>query len=236
MNSFVIKASAALLCLGVLGSASATPVDYVVDGPGPCDAVTPTGNHELGGPVGVFPADEQIEWVATTLDRAACAATNMPHPDTLVRMTNLTGIDWVDVWFVSDGGRGNPGGPTLTNVDAIVNGAEAFRIDSIGANTPLVFESIAADGIFEAGEIWDFIVQDWAFAGPGACGPGSAPFGPGVVLFTSPGKVGTPSCDGPETSNASIIARAAVPEPDALGLLGLGLAALGFASVASRRR
>ena len=38
----------------------------------------------------------------------------------------------------------------------------AFRIDSIGINRPLIFESIAMNDIFEPGEIWQFVVQDYA--------------------------------------------------------------------------
>ncbi len=46
---------------------------------------------------------------------------------------------------------------------------KAFAIDWGGENTPLVFESMTQDGIFESGEVWEFVLQDWSnsLGGPG---------------------------------------------------------------------
>ena len=72
------------------------------------------------------------------------------------------------------------------------------------------------DGIFEAGETWDFIIDDYFNA-----------LGIGADAFFSPGAVGGASPSGP--SSGSIIA--VIPEPSTGLLLALGL--LG---VAARRR
>lgn len=35
----------------------------------------------------------------------------------------------------------------------------AFKTDSIGANQPLISESLIADNIWQAGEVWEFVLQ-----------------------------------------------------------------------------
>ena len=57
-----------------------------------------------------------------------------------------------------------------------------MKIDTVGANTPLIFESLTPDGIFEAGESWDFVVEDYFHS------TASAP-----SEFESPGAVGITS-------------------------------------------
>ena len=41
-----------------------------------------------------------------------------------------------------------------------------MKIDRIGNNQPLVSESLTADSIFEPGETWQFIVQDYVSSVP----------------------------------------------------------------------
>jgi len=73
----------------------------------------------------------------------------------MVEITNLTPDFWTDVWYVTDPET------TITNFDGFVNGEQAFKIDSFGANTPLFFESLAGDGVFEPGERWTFLIDDY---------------------------------------------------------------------------
>ncbi len=237
--------AAAILGLGVMASAFALPVTYTLDGPGTCDAVTPTGLHELGIP-GLFPVDESIIYSSNTVDHPVCAPTNLPGvADTIVTIMNLSGKYWNDLWFVSDFGdipgvSGGAPGATLTNIDHFVNGGEAFRIDGLvtpGINNPLISESIDINEVFEPGEVWQFVIQDWAHGGV-VCPPG-LPI-PGMVAFTSPGLVGFPSCTEPDDffSSASIIGHelafntVSIPEPVTFALWGMGLTILGF----SRRK
>jgi hypothetical protein len=176
--------------------------------------------HELGELV--FPPDEAIisDWNPT--DQTACfdGSDNPTIPNIMVSMTNLTGIDWYDVHYVSDleglivippPDNGNPvPPPTISNFDGwIANAglgdyAEAFRIDSFGINIPLVFESLIFDNIFQAGETWNFIIQDPILP--------PAPFDSVGIASLSAGIL-------PSTSKGSIVA---VPEPATMALLALG--------------
>ena len=201
--------------------ATAVPVSVVYDNATTCD---PLGSgkdvHELGlglasGLTGLFPLDEEITAVATGTILSACPASDLPAvPNTLVVMTNLTGIDWRQVWYVADP---DPLGTTISNVDGTVNAGQAFLIDSIGLNRPLVLETMTPDGVFEAGETWEFIIDDYvsSFGGPASD-------------FLSVGLVGFPSSGDPLFSTGSIIAIP-VPEPATcmLLLIGLGLVVTG---------
>ena len=169
--------------------------------------------HELGD---FFPLDELIESFWTETDETSCfdGSDNPFIPNILVIMTNLTNTPWRDVHYVADPLT------TITNFDGFIGNAglndhsEAFRIDGTvtpGINLPLLFESfLPFNEIFEPGETWEFIIQD--FGSP--------------VAFPAPfGSLGIASASLLTTnSSGSIIA---VPEPLTLSLLALsGLAAL----------
>ena len=81
---------------------------------------------------------------------------------------------------------------------------EAFQIDTVGINRPLVFESMIPDGIFQAGEVWEFILQDYASS-----------WGGPPELYNSIG-IGGASL-GPQ-STGSIVA---IPEPASMAMIGL---------------
>jgi hypothetical protein len=148
-----------------------------------CDPlVLPNVVHELGN-APAFPTDELISSTSTFTPLSACPTMDSPAiPNALVVMTNLTPTFWRDVHYVGDAPP-----TTLSNDDGLVTGGLAFKIDYAGVNVPLVFESIAADGIFAPGETWHFIVQDYvnAFGLPagalGSIGVGVASGGPDPV-------------------------------------------------------
>jgi hypothetical protein len=143
----------------------------------------------------------------------------MGGPDEVVNMTNLTSTDFQEVWYVADPET------SLTNWDGLVNGEEAFRIDSQindpgGINHPLMYESMVYDGVFQAGETWEFIIQDYFNAlGLAASLLDSCAGGPPCTS----GLVGSLSAGGPPSSGSII---ALIPEPSTALLFGLGLTAL----------
>ena len=170
-----------------------------------CDPlVTPSLVDELGLP-GVFPADEIVTASATITFSPACAASDGPTFNFVLEIQNFSGQDFTAVWYVADPGT------TISNWDGFINGELAFKIDNVGSNQPLISESMAPNGIFQFGEIWTFILDDYAssIGGPDALGS----VGVGGFSIGSSG------------SSGSIIALP-IPEPSALWLLGGALAAL----------
>lgn len=203
---FTRLAAAVALALFVAGPAGAIPVPVTHTDLPSCDALgVPPIVDELGD-TPAFPPDERIIAVDLPTGGVACPSSDTPAPNVLISMTNITTLDFAEVWYVADPET------SISNVDGLVNGEEAFRIDSAGLNTPLVFESLTADGIFEAGETWDFIIDDYFNV-------------LGLVAddFFSPGAVGGTSPGGP--SSGSIIAIP-IPEPGTALLCLLGAGAL----------
>jgi hypothetical protein len=187
------------------GPAAGVPVTVAHSDLASCDFLAvPSAVDELGDP-SLFPPDELILSVDTTTMTSACPSTDTPAVNALITTTNMTAFDFVEVWYVADPET------VLTNADGIVNGELAFRIDLVGLNTPLIFESMTPDGVFEAGETWDFIIDDYFNT-----------LGIGADAFFSPGGVGGGSPGGP--SSGSIIAI--IPEPSTVLLLASGLAVL----------
>ncbi len=231
MQALVCRAVGAALILVLAGTAGAVPVEVGHFDAPQCDPLlVPQFVDELGFPP-AFPPDEEILAVSTFTPQSACFATDNPGiPNALVIMTNLTPFDFSEVWYVAD----YPD-TTISNFDGdastLLSGAIfglAFRIDMVGANTPLVFESFGLNGIFESGETWEFIIQDYFNA-----------FGLPPEFFLSPGLVGIDSgsavpFDPPPGSSGSIIAVRA-PEPPPLLLVGLGLGLAGVAAMSKRR-
>lgn len=201
----------------------ALPTEVVYNDVEHCDPlVVPRFVDELGiAPAFLDLPDELIAAVSTDTQLAACPTDSPDIPNKLVDMTNLTPTAWAEVWYVADPFIEDiaVSGTSISNFDGVVDGApftgvfgQAFRIDSVGVNRPLIFESIAANGIFEPGEIWRFIIDDYVNTG-------------GLLAheFDSFG-VGGASIGGPPSSG-SIIAIP-VPEPGTFVLLFVGLAML----------
>ena len=198
----------------VAQTASAVPVTGIyVDDPTNCDNHgTITLTHELGPTSLGFPIDEglfiSVEQKVTPA-HFSCVGDDGLFNEYEVRMGNLSPFAWENVFFVADLGA-NPG-----NWDGLVDDlafgfpatAEAFKIDSVGSNTPLVAESINPNGILEVGEFWTFVIDNWSL---GAVAP----------LFGSVGKFADSSDLNIDTqSNASILATQIIPEPGTICLL-----------------
>ncbi len=200
-----MEALALALLLGA--PANAIPVSVTHTDLPTCDPlIVPPGVDELGDTPVFMGADEGITAVDLPAVGVACPSADSPAPNTLVSMTNMTSRDFVEVWYVADPET------SIGNADGLVEDEEAFRIDTMGINTPLVSESLTPDGIFESGETWDFVIDDYFNA-----------LGLGADDFFSPGAVGGMSPGGP--SSGSIIAI--VPEPSTPLLMAAGLAGLG---------
>jgi hypothetical protein len=172
---------------------------------GPC--------HELGDS---FPIDELIDSSHAPTEMSSCP--EQPDdpliPNFEVQITNLTDIFWTDLHYVADPET------LIDNYDGFIgnagrdDGTLAFKIDNFDINTPLVGESMNQDLIFEPGETWTFILQDFQNSAGGMPTP-----------FDS---LGIASLSG-GTSTGSIIA---VPEPATLSLLAVG----GLTLLRRRRR
>ncbi|NBB95007.1 MAG: PEP-CTERM sorting domain-containing protein [Planctomycetes bacterium] len=200
--------TATVVMLVLAGAAQAYPVDvYSEEDPtqdpifmdGPC--------HELGDGFPADPVDQRIISSHVETDERSCP--ELPDdpgiPNYLVSITNLTDIFWTDLHYVVDPET------SINNYDGFIGNAGlgdaqlAFRIDNVGVNVPLVGESMTPDLVFEPGETWDFILQDFA----NALG--------NPTPFDSLGIAGVSS--GVPQSTGSIIA---VPEPATLSLLAFG--------------
>lgn len=169
--------------------------------------------EELGDPM-IFSPTQQIAHAATFLQEPACLPTDDPNiPNVVVEIINFTGRSWTDLYYVGDSPT------TFSNVDGIgdagvfadVDGL-AFRIDSVGINRPLIFESAAANDIFEPGEAWQFIVQDY-----------SSPVGAADAFFSI--GFADASLAVIDVSTASIV-HFVVPEPVTGWMLALGFCLL----------
>ena len=212
------------LFVGILGSifsltfaasALAVPVAVpYVDDPR-CDAIPDQLLiDEIGLPSAGFPPGEALASTFVQPAPEICTGNGIALDDFEVTIVNLTPFDFEDVFFVADLGI------TVGNADGSVIGGgaiqDAFRIDSVGINPNLIFESAALPGIWESGETWRFLVTD---------------FGPGLGVAPVFGSLGVLGVTG-SGSTASIVVGV-VPEPSTGLLVGLGIAGLGFGA---RRR
>lgn len=130
---------------------------------GKCDSTPPpTSVHELG--VG-FPPTQAISSSEKLNEFPVCPPDGF-NLNVEVEIVNLSLVSYENVWYVGDPGT------FFTNVDFTLSGdgggpVPAFRIDRAlsdpgGTHHPLISEDMTQDGVFEPGETWLFIIQDYA--------------------------------------------------------------------------
>ncbi len=198
------------ICLST-AVASAEPIEGIYFDLPTCDSHGFLHAVEEFGDPAFFAPDEAIAHVSTFIQLPACPPTDNPGiPNALVEIVNLTDRYVENLFYVGDPDT------LFTNVDGLADAGVipdltglAFRIDSFGLNRPLIFESITADGVFEPGEIWHFIVQDY-FHPAGLAPDAFFSIGMADASFT-PGDI----------SSASIVRMVPAPATMALGLCAL---------------
>jgi hypothetical protein len=222
LRTTAIHTTLLLVSLAFATTALAVPVSVTSSNLTHCDVLSvPAELHELGlgaGSGGPFPIQEEISASASPASSAICPSDQDPGVN--IFMTNLSGADWTEVWYVADPET------SISNYDGLVNDQQAFRIDSVGANRPLTFESIAFDDVFQAGETWFFSIDGYvntnglSAAAFDSCSPQAGPCTAGLVGLGSVGDL---------FSSGSIIAVGnPVPEPSTALLIGVGLLSLGL--------
>ena len=225
-NRIIISSLLSALTFFALSSQALASPTQVVDVDTPqCDPLSiPTNVDEIGHTT-EFPADEAL--FPTNLGPTPfvpCVATNITTvPEVLIDIRNLTGKEWREVWYVADQET------TITNFDGEANALglpplnEAFRIDNNasdpgGSHHPLVSESLTLDGIWEIGESWTFVLQDYS---------NTLGLLPEAITSIGVGSASSTPAPGLSESSGSIIAiPPSVPEPSALLLACLGLTGL----------
>ena len=198
-----------VLILTISNTSQAVPtiVEYV---DGPQDPLyVPRNVHELGNSP-LFPDEELIlsSDEGITEHRSCPELDNPQFPNVVVSITNLTNESWAELWYVADPQT------YLTNHDGWVNGELAFKIDNIGLNTPLLSESISSNLVFEPGETWTFVIQDYINM-----------YGLQPSLYGSTG-VGFSNIED-QLSSGSIIA-VPIPAPGTILLVSIGTGFVGW--------
>ncbi len=222
----IVLMAAVALVLAATCPLYAIPTQVVhVDSNATCDPLLIPQDVDEIGTIPPFPVDESLASTSFPVLFPVCTATDDPlMPEELVLITNLTGRDLTEVWYIANNET------RISNFDGYANDIgfaidldnEAFRIDSDisdpgGAHHPLVGESGVLNDIWEAGETWEFILQDYGnlFGLPGSAltsiGVGDASGGAGVI-----------------DSSGSIIAIPQVPEPGSTVLTLLAMSAWGL--------
>ncbi len=220
-RQFILSIPALLAVLTLALSAAAVPTTVDSVNIAHCDPLFVPGNvDELGkggasAPPGPFPANEEISSSDISTSLVACPSADTSAVNILVTMTNLTLQSYAEVWYVADPET------SVANFDGLVNSELAFRIDSVfsdpgGINHPLVFESGTVNDVFEAGETWQFIIDDYSNTlALAASAFDSCLGGPPCTA----GLVGSFSAGGPPSSGSIVV----IPEPATLSLLAVGM-------------
>lgn len=196
---------------GIINSAQAVPVlgQYLEDAR--CDTLPNQALRDELGQQTFFPVNESVELAFQATQTTVCVPNDGAANDWIVQIRNLSGQAWQDLFFVVDSGLtlGNSDGTIRDAVGAPNIFSDAMRIDSLGINNNLLFESGPANNIFDVGEIWRFNVSNFSALGPGGFLP---------PLLTTPGKFSGSSPFGTTSGTASILANP-VPEPGVISVL-----------------
>ena len=220
--------------VAVANLALAVPTQMIhIDPPGDCDPLfIPNNVHEIGD-FSEFPGNEALgsQNLGFTPFVPCPILDDTLIPEVVIDIRNLSGIDWYEVWYVADQET------TITNFDGEANQAfagaapvhEAFRIDRfvsdpLGTHHPLISESGIPDGIWQAGESWQFVLQDYSNT-LGLPPEALTSIGVGSLSSTPTGTDPSGTLLGP--SSGSIIAITPIPEPATCLLMVCGLG--GFA-------
>jgi hypothetical protein len=188
--------------------AAANPVDGEYSDLPHCDDHGFLRAIEELGELPLFPQDELIQTVWTFTDQVACPMSDDPLvPNVLVDMRNLSGRAWENLFYVADPET------SFSNYDGLAMSyagmgvvTAAFRIDALGMNKNLVSETFAANHIFEPGEAWQFIIQDYSNA---------------AGLPPSFGSLDFAGASGGDQLSTGSIVQFVVPGPGSLAVLGL---------------
>jgi len=223
--------SSALLSVLMATQLQASPAQVIsLNDPNHCDLLDIPFDVDEIGDFSVFPADEALEHETVGTWNPVCVAHNLPLVDPVVEITNLTGRDLTEVWYIADPET------RISNWDGFAEDAAfgttpqaerlAFRLDHDlsdpgGMHHPLVGEDKTLDGIWEAGEKWRFVLQDY---------DNLLGLPPDAISSIGVGSTSMPLA-GFVDSSGSIVA---IPEPASLAMLGLGL--IPTLGIARRRR
>jgi hypothetical protein len=203
MKTFSVIAGCVGVLLWMTTPALAEPVDLTWDLQDGQDDNNRPETDELGDQP-PFPDPEWIisSWVETTYRPCPVNPDYPDIPNIEVAITNMTGQAWWNLQYVADVDT------SIQNYDKWrINDSYAFLIDNRNLNQPLISESLNPNLVFEPGETWVFVIQDFASSWGGPPTP-----------FDSIG-VGSQSLLGPP-STGSIIGY--VPEPATLALIAIG--------------
>lgn len=167
-------------------------------------AILPPANVDELGTI-AFPANELITATHTFSNVFACQPSPVASVQLDITNTVIPPVAFTDLWYVASHDT------TFSNHEMLVENQQAMKIDSLGPHQPLVFESANANNIFEPGETWSFILDDWR-----------------NNLGFLPSQLNTPGMVGflDTASSGSIIA---IPEPGTCR--GIGMAVLGLAVI-----
>jgi len=186
---------------------------------GRCDSTPPpTSAHELGvgfPPTQLIGVDPNKENGGST--NSACPLFDGSDFNTEIEIVNLSLVSYHTVWYVGDPADSTFAATFFTNSDYTLSGdgggpVPAFKIDREasdpgGKNHPLIFESMTQDGIFEPGETWRFIIQD--FSSPLAASRLASPMVPssdeGNSVLSSGSIIAVPVSDGGQFVGGEII-------------------------------
>ncbi|MBC8105748.1 MAG: hypothetical protein H7Z14_04090 [Anaerolineae bacterium] len=206
----ILALAAAATMFGAIDSAHAVPIvgQYLEDAR--CDTLPNQALRDELGQVTVFPLNEAVEVQTQATTNVVCVPQDGLANDWNVQIRNVSGQAWRDLFFVVDAGAtlGNSDGTIRDVVGAPNIFTDAMRIDSLGINNNLFFESGPVNGIFDIGEVWRFNVSNFN---------NNAALNQPPILVT-PGRFAGSSPLGTSNGNSSILANP-VPEPGVISVL-----------------